>query len=245
MDRNKLIIKPPVLAHRGASRYAPENTMAAFEKAKALGITWVEFDVMLSQDDKVVVIHDETLDRTTDSSGYVCDFPYSYLETLDAGSWFHPNFSGQKIPLLSEVVLYLHKNRMAANVEVKSMPGKEELAVKKVMEVIQEYWTKEMTPPLLSSFSINILQILRRDYSDYPLGLLMHEWMPEWRKISDELKCVSVHLNVEIINQERILDVKSTGRQVLSYTVNEPARAKELFRWGVDAIYSDCPDLIC
>src|SRR5690242_18360485 len=99
-----MIINPPVFAHRGANQYAPENTLAAFRKAKALGITWLELDVMLSKDQQVIVMHDETVDRTTNGHGLVNQYSYAALRELDAGSWFDKQFKGEKIPSLYEVI---------------------------------------------------------------------------------------------------------------------------------------------
>jgi glycerophosphoryl diester phosphodiesterase len=119
----ELIIDPPLIAHRGASAYAPENTLAAFIKAQQLGVRWVEFDVMLTRCGEVVVIHDETLERTTDGVGEVSHYPYSYLQTLDAGSWFGAQFKGEKIPTLKEVLVFLAQHSMCVNVEVKAQAG--------------------------------------------------------------------------------------------------------------------------
>lgn len=122
---------PPIIAHRGASKYTPENTFAAFRKAKELGINWVEFDVMLTADGEVVVIHDETLERTTNGTGAVIAQAYSYLRTLDAGSWFDPSFANEKIPTLREVIKLLNELDMFANIEIKAQSGNEETTAKK------------------------------------------------------------------------------------------------------------------
>ncbi len=241
-ERNReLIIKPPVFAHRGASLDAPENTMVAFLTAKMQGARWLEFDVMLSADQQAVVIHDETLDRTTDGSGYVCDYPYSYLRTLDAGSWFRPEFAGQHIPLFQDVIHFLRDHQMGANVEIKAMPGHEEQAVKVILHEIEQHWTRDMLPPLISSFSLDALYAVRKHNSHCWLGLLLNEWRADWQQISDELGCVSVHLNKNIALPDRVAAIKATGRSVFCYTVNEVSEAQLLFSRGVDAIYSDAP----
>jgi glycerophosphoryl diester phosphodiesterase len=104
-----LKISPPIIAHRGASAYAPENTIAAFLKAYELGVRWVEFDIMLTADNQAVVIHDETLDRTTNGTGLISECTYDQIKTLDAGIKFGPKFANQKIPLLEEVILKLNR----------------------------------------------------------------------------------------------------------------------------------------
>jgi glycerophosphoryl diester phosphodiesterase len=244
MPFTKLLIDPPVFAHRGASQYAPENTMAAFRKAHSLGIRWLEFDVMLSADNQVVVIHDETLDRTTPAKGMVDQFTYDDLKALDAGSWFDAKFAGQKIPLLSEVIQFMREHDMSANIEIKALPGKEELTAKLVLDVIRDNWTSSMLPPLISSFSLEILRAVRHLDSDCYIGLLMDEWMSDWEALCEELNCISVHPNQKIMDSEKAALIKSSKRFIFCYTVNDPLRARELFSWGVDAVYSDCPDKV-
>src|SRR5262245_86406 len=109
-----LIFKPPLIAHRGASAYAPENTLAAFKKAKELGAQWLEFDVQLTACGEIVVFHDERLERTTNGRGWIHEKPYSYLKTLDAGSWFNSQFAGEKIPTLVEALEFLRQNNLMA-----------------------------------------------------------------------------------------------------------------------------------
>ncbi|MDR3477694.1 MAG: glycerophosphodiester phosphodiesterase [Gammaproteobacteria bacterium] len=229
----------PVIAHRGASRYAPENTLSAFFKAKQLGAQWVEFDVMLSACGEAVVIHDETLNRTTNGNGIVGDYPYSYLRTLDAGAWFNAKFSGEKIPTFKDVILCLQEHQLAANVEIKPLPGQEEQTAKKVLADIRDYWTVDMMPPLLSSFSVPSLRTVRQNSPDALIGLLIDEWFGGWEEVCDQLQCVSVHLNQRILDENVVRHIKAMNRFVLSYTVNDPHRAKELFGWGVDAVFSD------
>ncbi|MBV9574993.1 MAG: glycerophosphodiester phosphodiesterase, partial [Gammaproteobacteria bacterium] len=107
-----LVFSPPVIAHRGASAYAPENTMAAFVKAVQLGIKWIEFDVMATVNGEPIIFHDETLDRTTNAQGEVHHHSYAYLQTLDAGAWYQPFFSGEKIPTLQQVLQFMREMKI-------------------------------------------------------------------------------------------------------------------------------------
>ncbi len=239
-----LSIEPTVIAHRGASAYAPENTLAAFLKAKELGASWIEFDVMLTADHEVVVIHDEELERTTNGFGKVRDYSYRALKKLDAGSWFNPIFSGEKIPSLSETIEFLHTHQMAANIEIKPLLGQEELVVKKVLSVVKQHWKTDIPGPLISSFSLPALRFLRQHSSTCLLGFLMDKWLPDWKVLCDELNCITVNVDGKIVSQEKVKQIKSTGRLVLVYTVNDPKRAQELFSWGVDAVFTDVPDKI-
>src|SRR5690348_4859908 len=107
---------PPWLAHRGASASAPENTLAAFKAAKEQGARWLEFDVMLAACGEAVIFHDETLERTTNGQGFLHDYPYHFLKTLDAGSWFGPRFAGERIPTFKETVDFIIEANLSANI---------------------------------------------------------------------------------------------------------------------------------
>lgn len=229
-----------LIAHRGAGFLAPENTLAAFRKAHEIGAKWVEFDVMLSACGEAVVIHDETLDRTTNGHGRVMDYPYSILQTLDAGSWFDPSFSGEKIPTLKEVLILLRELDLGANVEIKPAEGVEEETVRKVLSELDQHWQGSHQPLLISSFSHTVLECVRKYSKTHFLGFLMHDWEPDWRKLCDELNCVTVDINHEVLDEKRVSEVKATDRLLLSYTVDDVAIARRLFDWGVDAVFSNC-----
>jgi len=241
---SNLIIQPPIIAHRGVSRYAPENTLAAFRKAFALGIHWIELDVMLTMDNEAVIIHDELLDRTTNGKGSVEKFSYQALQDYDAGTWFDPQFSAERIPTLKQVLQLLDETGMSANIEIKPQMGREELTVKIVLDLIQKEWKPDRSQLLISSFSLLALETVRQYSSDIALGLLMHEWNPEWQVICDKLHCVTVNVNQDILTRENSAEIKATERLLLAYTVNDSKRAQELFSWGVDAVFSDDPAAI-
>jgi glycerophosphoryl diester phosphodiesterase len=239
MSAPHLHINPPIIAHRGASLYAPENTIAAFRKAKALGMNWVEFDVMLTSDHEVVVIHDDLLDRTTSGKGHVYDFPYEYIKTLDAGSWFNPKFHAERVSTLKDIMTVLNELNLFANIEIKAQLGQEELIVTKVLELIKNHL---ISPPLISSFSYPILECVRKKSPGSWVGMLMHKWKDDWEMKADQLQCQAVDVNYEILTPERVSAIKQTGRTLLAYTVNDAAIFQKLLSWGVDAVFSDCPE---
>lgn len=239
-----LTFKPPVIAHRGASAYAPENTIVAFTKAAQLGIKWVEFDVMLAACGEPIIFHDETLNRTTNAMGDIKNHSFAYLRTLDAGKWFDPIFSGERIPSLSQVLEFLKQNRISANVEIKPLPGQDEVTAIKALVFIEPLFPQPNASILFSSFSIESLRALRKYSPHCLMGLLLHEWEQDWEKHCMDLDCISVHVNQEIMTKEMAHKIKGMGKILLCYTVNDPLRAKELYAWGVDAVFSDYPDLI-
>ena len=243
MMNSPLIFPGRVIAHRGASAYAPENTLAAFKKAQELNITWVEFDVMQSLCGEVIIFHDELLDRTTNGKGDVSLVNYSDLTKLDAGSWFTPDFSAECIPTLNQLLEFLTENNMSMNIELKSLPGDEEKLVLKVLEVVSQYQDNS-SAILFSSFSLQALQALHHYSPESNKGMLLHEWEENWEKLCVELNCVSVHVFEEILTKQTSHEIKAMNKKLLSYTVNDPNRAAELFSWGVDAVFSDRPDVI-
>lgn len=229
---------PPLIAHRGASSLAPENTLAAFKKAYELGARWLEFDVMLTADKVPVVIHDDTLDKTTTATGAVCDYPYSYIKTLDAGTWFNPAFSKERIPTLSQVIAFLREHPMQVNVELKSQEGFEEEVAVEVLKLINKEW-KDIPPPLISSFSMQVLHHVRYHSKEALLGILIHDWFAEWEEIAERLNCITVDINYKLLDNQQVHRIKSLNKDILTYTVNDPVRAKALFDMGVDAIFTD------
>ncbi|MBX3709251.1 MAG: glycerophosphoryl diester phosphodiesterase [Gammaproteobacteria bacterium] len=242
--KTPVVLNTSVVGHRGACAYAPENTMASFIKAAQLGVKWVEFDVMQAKCGEVVVFHDDTLDRTSNGQGDLRSYSYSYLCLLDAGSWFDPVFSGERIPTLLAVIEFLQNMQMSANIEIKAFPGKEESLVKCTLEKMSAYLSSSNDFFIFSSFSIQALQFLRQYSPDCQIGMLLHEWEPDWQEICQSINCVSVHVNHEIMTADMARKIKGMGKLLLCYTVNDVSRAEELYSWGVDAVFSDVPDQI-
>ncbi len=230
---------PQFIAHRGASSKAPENTLIAMQKAAQLGAKWVEFDVVLSADGVPVIFHDEQVSRTTNGYGLIYQLSLSQIKQLDAGGWFATSFSGERVPTLTEMVRLLAQLRLGFNIEIKPDKTRSEETVEAALEVIAREWPANLSPPLYSSFSLPALRHLRKIKSEVPIGLLLHEAQAQWQYLADELNCVSIHLNREIVTPEWVSAIKATQRYVLSYTVNSEAIAQQLFSLGVDAVFTD------
>ncbi len=233
-----------IIGHRGASAYAPENTMSAFKQAQALGCSFVEFDVMLSADGEALVFHDETLKRTTNGRGKFGLVTAEYLQTLDAGKWFSKYYKGEHIPLLRDVLEWMAGTNVQANIEIKPYPGFTEPTAIAVLTHISRFWPQGKTLPLVSSFDLDALRICRSMSPELPIGLLLSEWQENWLQLADEQQCFSVHLSLKDATQARIHEIKKHGYAVCIYTVNRKRKAAKLFGWGVDAVFSDYPDLL-
>lgn len=233
-----------IIGHRGACAYAPENTLASFDKARALGCRFIEFDVMLSADGEPFIIHDESLKRTTNGSGEVGQVTADYLQSLDAGGWFSRHYEGEKIPHLREVLKWLVFADANANIEIKPYPGQTEATTVAVLSHIHRYWPSDKAMPLVSSFDSEALWLCRSLAPELPLGLLLDKWDDNWPSLAGDLQCFSVHLNRRIVTAERVKAIKQQGYTVLVYTINRKRQAQKLLDWGVDALFSDYPNLL-
>lgn len=233
-----------IVGHRGASAYAPENTFASFEKAKNLGCRFIEFDVMLSADGEPFIIHDDSLKRTTNGQGDVGLVTADYLSSLDAGRWFSKRFLGEKIPTFSHVLQWLDKNGIQANIEIKPYPKTTEQTTVAVLTAINQFWPMSARLPLVSSFDQHVLTLCRELSPEMPLGLLYDTWDEKSLMVAKNLNCYSMHFNYRALTKARIDTIKASGFKLLAYTVNKKALARRLLDWGVDAVFSDYPDLL-
>ena len=234
---------PAIVAHRGGGKLAPENTLAGIDTGARLGHKMIEFDVKLSLDGEIFLLHDDTLDRTSNGWGIAGQLPWEKLLQLDVGGWFGNDFAGERLPLLSQVAERCASYNMMANIEIKPTTGLEAETGRVVALAARELWQNQ-TAPLLSSFSYDALAAAMQAVPELPRGLLLHEWHDDWQQMTESLDCISVHFNHKVLNQERVAALKAAGLRMLVYTVNQPERARALLSWGVDAICTDRIDLL-
>lgn len=239
-----MLISNSIIGHRGAAAYAPENTMASFDKALALGCNCIEFDVMLSADGEPFIFHDDALKRTTNGRGQFGEVTAEYVQTLDAGKWFSRHFKGEKIPHFRDVIQWLVFTGINANVEIKPFPGTTEQTAVAVLSSINRFWPSNKELPLVSSFDYEALVLCRTLSPELPLGLLLDSWDEKWQQKAADLHCYSIHFNKSVLTAKRVLAIKEAGYQLYAYTVNRRRQARKLLDWGVDAVFSDYPDLL-
>jgi glycerophosphoryl diester phosphodiesterase len=232
-----------VFAHRCGGRLAPENTLRALDAAAG----WcggVEFDVMLSGSGSPVLIHDETLERTTNGRGRVADTSDQVLRTLDAGAWFGPAFAGERLPTLAEAGRRCVALGLDANVEIKPSSGQDELTGQIVAREVRLLWANASRPPLLSSFSEAALHSAAELAPELPRGLLVEEIPRDWLRRCRALGAVALHADTRFLDQRKVRAVVDAGLWLVGYTENGPARARSLFGWGVNCLITDRPDRI-
>jgi glycerophosphoryl diester phosphodiesterase len=233
---------PIIFAHRGASAQAPENTLAAFELAVKLGAPAIEFDVKLSSDRQVIIIHDQTLERTTNGSGAVTKQPLAALRELDAGSWKSAEFRGEKIPLLNDVLEAVGK-KLLINIELTNYATPFDGLVREVAALVTKHALQERI--IFSSFNFTNLLAARRLLPNVPCGQLILEGRDGWlqRTTARFMQLEAEHPYTDDVDAELVSRVHRLGRRVHVWTVNDPADMRRLRACGVDGIFSDDPVL--
>jgi len=235
---------PRIIGHRGAALAAPENTLAGFCMAAALNVEWVEFDVRLTSDGRCILLHDDTLDRTTNGRGPVSHLTFDEVRRLDAGTWFGPDFAGQPVPGLEETIGLLAQLKLGAVVELKPAPGAEAATGRTAAAVLAERWPAALPPPVLSSFKPAALAAAREVAPHLTRALLVGTLPRDWRRQVEALDCAMLHADQRRLDRPTVEVVRDAGLSLFAYTVNLPQRAQELFSWGVDSVFSDCPDRV-
>ena len=233
---------PAVIAHRGFKAKAPENTMVAFRKALALEIDAIELDVHLSKDKRVVVIHDETLQRTTNGNGLVKDFTYNELKKLDAGSWFSAEFKGEKIPVLEEVFDLLKDSKKILNIELKNSIIEYEDIERMVIDMISKYGFQERI--IISSFNHYSLRKVKAIKPEIRTAILCNNITFEPLEYLKKYKANDIHINALALNKGLLNCCKINGIKLRCFTVNSESDMKKLLQIGVDGIITDYPDIL-
>ena len=228
-----------ILAHRGASGTAPENTIAAFKKALIDGCDGFEFDVQQTKDGEIVVFHDWTLERTSNGSGYLRDHTLNELKKLDAGSWFSDNFIGEKIPTLEETLDIIPDDKLI-NIELKEEHSVERGTEKKVLDIIRKYPTKNI---IVSSFSHNLLKNLKELDDSIKVGILLECALVNLDLYIKNLgfKIDAYHPGKSFLNKKDVDYLNSMGIDINVWTVNTTKDLNLLKDMGVTRIITNFP----
>ncbi len=235
---------PKYAAHRGAGKLAPENTLAAMRVGQAHGYRMVEFDVKLSGDGVPFLLHDDTLDRTTGGHGRADALTWSELAKLDAGSWHSAAFAGEPLPTLSAIACWAIANRVACNIEIKPVPGRERDTGAAVALDAAALWRAAPVPPLLSSFSEEALAAARVAAPDLARALLVEHIPADWAARLSRLACIALNSDYRELDAGIIATAHQSGYKVMTYTANDPQTVAQLAAWGADVIITDAIDVI-
>jgi len=234
---------PRWIAHRGAGKLAPENTLAAFLKGAEQGYRMFECDAKLSSDGQVFLLHDDTLDRTTNGHGTAGELAWSQLSQFDAGSWHSREFRGEPLPLLDQVARFCIDRGLFLNIEIKPTPGTEFKTGEVVAHRAAEIWQGDQVPPLLTSFQIESLQGAMVAAPQLPRGLLLNALTNGWLETATRLGCCAVVCHYGLWSSERVQAVHQAGMKCLSYTVNDTDVVQHLVQLNTDGLITDRVDV--
>jgi glycerophosphoryl diester phosphodiesterase len=242
---------PRWIAHRGAGKLAPENTLAAFRVGARYGYRMFECDAKLAADGVPFLMHDTTLDRTTNAneifgpapSNIGGDHPWGELAKLDAGAWHSRAFAGEPLPTLENVSRFCLANNYLLNIEIKPTPGAEHATGEVVARHAARLWNNAPVPPLLTSFQVQSLEGALEGAAHLPRGLLLDTLWKGWLETALTLECVAIVCNHALWDTSTVTQAKSAGFRCLSYTPNDEWAVKRLFDLGTDGIITDRVDL--
>jgi glycerophosphoryl diester phosphodiesterase len=234
---------PVWIAHRGAGKLAPENTMAAFRLGAQHGYRMFECDAKLSRDGVVFLMHDATLDRTTQARGVGGALDWSELAQLDAGSWHSRAYAGEPLPTLQNLARFCLASGHLLDIEIKPTPGLERETGEAVAREAARLWKDAGVPPLLTSFKTEALAAAREVAPHLPRGLLLDRLHDGWLQTAQSLDCAAVICNYALWNAEHVDAVHAAGMRALSYTVNDEWAAQWLMALGTDGVVTDRVDL--
>jgi glycerophosphoryl diester phosphodiesterase len=250
---------PRWIAHRGAGKLAPENTLAAFRLGASHGYRMFECDVKLSADGVPFLMHDATLERTTDGpvklrsdaggkagaaiSMVGGEHPWSALSRLDAGSWHSPPYAGEPLPSFEAIASYCLTNQLFLNIEIKPTPDTEDETGRVVAEHAARLWQGQSVLPFLTSFRPEALAAAKAARPELPRGLLIDTLWDGWLATAQALGCVAVVCNHKLADAAYMAQLRLAGLRALCYTVNDEAQVQRLLALGVDGIITDRVDL--
>jgi len=235
---------PRWVAHRGAGRLAPENTLAAFRLGAAHGYRMYECDAKLSADGVVFLLHDATLERTTNGQGVAGERAWRELSRLDAGGWHSRAFAGEPPMTLEALARHCQAHRHWLNIEIKPTPGQEQATGHAVAAEAQRLWAGQPDRlPLLTSFRPESLQGAMETAPELPRGLLLDALWDGWQGHARQLGCVAIVCNHALWDTALVASARAEGWRMLAYTVNDEWAARRLIDLGLDGIITDRVDL--
>lgn len=244
MPSRNPIVPDAVIAHRGAPLLAPENTLPSFYEAVRRGAKWLELDVKLTADQRAVIFHDKTLERTSNGTGMVAAASFDYVRSLDAGSYLHPRFAGTQIPTLEEVIEAVLELDVGLQLELKPTPGDDVETAEVALAILRDMWPANRGRLFLSSFSIRSILAARRLMPDVPRAFAVTVPPRDPLALLAETGCQILHVKAVMANAEVLARLSESGIEFALATVNDPAEARRLLDAGAQSLLSDIPNLL-
>ena len=233
-----------IFAHRGASGYAPENTLTAIKKAIEMKADGIEIDIQLTKDGKIVVIHDWKVDRTTTGRGFVYELDFGYIRSLDAGQWYTKDFIGEVVPTLEEVLDIL-PNDMMLNIEIKDTARKHSNIEEKMLEVLKKY-PEKFDNIIVSSFHHDKIRRLQELEPKLKLALLTDSEFIEIEKYlsTNGLNSYSYHPEINLISKKDVDILHKKGIKIFVWKVNKEEDLDYLLSMEIDGVITNYPDIM-
>ena len=242
---SELTMERRIFAHRGLNRVAPENTLAAFEKTADAGLTWIETDVDILGDGTPIVIHDTSLDRTTNRSGSYYGLEKADLASIDAGSWFSPEFTGQPLPTLEQLIELLNRRGLNANIEIKSNEAGGAMSMRLIDSILDALTGLDPEREVFfSSFNHVLLAKIKERAPQYEVGCLYETCAlyDDWKSMLELVGASYIHPEDRGLTKSKVEAFREAGFGVNVWTVNSIDRAHELFNWGATGVFTDVAD---
>jgi len=231
---------PRLIAHRGAGTLAPENTLAAMRVGAQYGYAMVEYDVKLTRDGVAVLLHDDSVDRTSNGQGKLSELNFNDLVAMDFGGWHSRAYAGEPIATLHAISAFTQANGIYSNIEIKPSAGTDAATGRQVARLAAQLWTDPASPPLLSSFSEAALLAAQDEAPHLPRALLLGDTVPDdWPDRLARLGCSAIDIQHTLLTQELINEAHERGYRITTWTVNDPQLAGELLALGCDALFTD------
>lgn len=243
MSSQDPIVKENLIAHRGASAYAPENTLEAIRLAAKMGAKWIETDVQLTADGHLVMIHDAKLDRTTNGSGLVVHSKLADIVSLDSGTWFSADYKDARTVTLEDYLTTILEEGLNLQLELKEMSGLEEPLVEATCAVVKKHWPIGENALFLSGFSERCMRLAAKQLPDVPRGLATAAMPRDPKARLEETDCQILHLQASFVSEQDMERLCADNIEFAIATVNDPDQARYFLERGAQSVLSDRPDL--
>lgn len=243
MPNSNPLVPDNLISHRGAPLLAPENTLVSFRKAAELGAKWLEVDVKLTSDLRAVIIHDRTVDRTTNGRGFVAGMTFEEVRALDAGAYFHPEFAGTRVPTLEELIETVLELDIGLQLEFKPTPGDDVETAEISAAIIREMWPANRDRFFVSSLSIRSIMAARRHLPNIPAAFAVTVPPRDPEALLRETDCQALQCKAKLVEGDALRRLVDSGVEFAVAVVNDPEEARTYLKAGAQSVLTDIPNL--
>jgi len=234
------MITSPIIAHRGLSSLAPENTLAALSLAAEQGVQWVEIDAIACGDGSIVMWHDNSVDRCSNGTGAMSEHNVDSVAKLDCGTWFSSEYQGEPMAGIEQAIKLIQSLGLGLNLEIKLYENSAEKVAAPVLKALATHW-QDFDKLIISSFDLAALAYCQQQAPQIQLGVLYDKIPNNWHSQLQSVNAVSCHCNYLHLNEAQAKAIKAQHYQLYCYTANDPKSVQNHWQWGVDAIITDYP----